>query len=209
MKKPMYALLVAPEKAQRSGIISGKVFAIVLEGWLDFQNGPVMLCCNIEPWAVMADVTGVRHTNVAETTEEIARAAGFDNKQELWDELWKCYPKLQVDSPVTVIRWQNVQGKLVDEYAAEESKRRKLLDGVCEKWQDSFTFFCDTGEMSVEFEMHVYNVCQDGCWVALERYIERTGKALESFAKCREKKGVDKDKRPTWLKRMWRKLIGY
>jgi len=42
------------------------------------------------------------------------RPRGFDSLKDLLDGLQGFYPNITLDSPVTVIRWKNPQGFLVD-----------------------------------------------------------------------------------------------
>ncbi len=75
-----------------------------------------MICCHLEPWCVQADVVSVRHCNLVEVTPEEFRADGYHSKEEMAVSLRSFYPNLDWYSPVTVIRWENVRGKLVDEW---------------------------------------------------------------------------------------------
>ena len=74
-----------------------------------------MLCCHLEPWAVMADIVEVRHCLLEEVTEEEVRADGFKDRTDMLEGMKRYYPSLGYSSPITVIRWENARGKLVDE----------------------------------------------------------------------------------------------
>lgn len=114
LKQPLYALLIAPI-TDRWAIVNEDRAITIREGHRDFVAGrPVMLCCHHEPWAVMADITEVRHTTIAEVTKAEYEADGFRDLGDMLKQLRRFYPELSVGSPVTVIRWANVRGWLVD-----------------------------------------------------------------------------------------------
>lgn len=98
----------------RSNILNGEKKISIREGHRDYRPGPAMLCCHLVPWAVMADITDVRHTILTGVTEEEFRADGYKSFQQMLEDLQQFYPKLECISPVTVIRWDNVRGFLVD-----------------------------------------------------------------------------------------------
>uniref|UniRef100_A0A831YPZ1 ASCH domain-containing protein n=1 Tax=candidate division WWE3 bacterium TaxID=2053526 RepID=A0A831YPZ1_UNCKA len=76
-----------------------------------------MLCCPDDPWCVKAEITKVRHCLLFEVTEEEWRADGFTSREELLEGMRHFYPHLTWESAVTVIYWDNVQGKLIDDLA--------------------------------------------------------------------------------------------
>ena len=53
-------------------------------------------------------------------------ADGFGTQEDLLNGMHKYYPKIDYASPVTVIKWDNIRGKLVDEY-----KSRKVPSEMC------------------------------------------------------------------------------
>src|SRR3990167_3095591 len=115
LKQPLYALLIAPDSGSRWAIINEKKCITIREGHRDYRAGkPVMLCCQIEPWCVMADLTEVRHTTVAEVTKQEIEDDGFADRDDMLRQLQRFYPSLTMRSPVTVIRWTDVRGWLVD-----------------------------------------------------------------------------------------------
>lgn len=115
MKNPLYALLVAPIPEMRYAILHGTKKISIREGHRDYRRGKVMLCCHLEPWAVMADITDVRHTTLKEVTEEEYKADGFENQEDMLCGMQRFYPTMTMDSPVTVIKWDNVSGALYEE----------------------------------------------------------------------------------------------
>ncbi len=114
IKGPLQALLISPDHKTRFDILDGKKTVTVRQGWRKYFVGPVMLCCHIRPWAVMADIVDVRHCFLREVTEEECRGSGFKNLEDLTRGLKKYYPDINPDSVVTVIKWQNVRGLWVD-----------------------------------------------------------------------------------------------
>ena len=120
MKNPLYALLVAPDDQMRLAIVRKDKKISIREGHRDYQIGPVMLCCHLEPWAVMADITNVRHCTLKEVTKKEYVADEVNNRQKLLELMKKFYPHMTIDSPVTVIRWDNARGKLVEYQDAED-----------------------------------------------------------------------------------------
>jgi hypothetical protein len=123
MEQPLYALLVAPDKEMRRKILAGEITVSIRAGRRDYRPGPAMLCCHKEPWAVAVDITEVRHCTLWGVAFEECRANGCESGGEMLDDLRRYYPKISLDSPVTVIRWQNARGALVDKERAR--KRRK------------------------------------------------------------------------------------
>ncbi|MBI2676949.1 MAG: ASCH domain-containing protein [Candidatus Yanofskybacteria bacterium] len=113
MKPALQALLIAPDCCVRDQIVWGTKTVTIREGHRDYKLGKVMLCCHLEPWAVMADITEVRHCLLKEVTKEECFDDGFSNRVELLHDLQRFYPDLTANSPVTVIKWANVTGTLV------------------------------------------------------------------------------------------------
>lgn len=113
MKQPLYAILIAPVKKTREDIISGRKTITIREGHRDYKPGTAMLCCHVDPWAVMVDVTSVSHCLLTDVSEKDYQADGFNSKEELLAGLQAYYSGLDWESPVTIIKWENARGKLV------------------------------------------------------------------------------------------------
>lgn len=113
MKQPLYAILIAPIKEMRARVLDGRKKITIREGHRDYKRGKVMLCCHLEPWAVSAEITGVRHTTLREVTEAEYEADDFMSCEDMLAGMRRFYPNMTLDSPVTVIWWDNVEGKLV------------------------------------------------------------------------------------------------
>jgi len=130
LKKPLVALLIDPDREMRHAILEGRKKITIREGYREgYDPGRlVMLCCEKDPWCVMADIVEVRHCTLAEVTPEELEADGFGDHEDMWEGMRRFYPGLDWDSPVTVIRWENVRGKLVDDWA-ELRKSAWVLQG--------------------------------------------------------------------------------
>lgn len=127
-KRPLVALLVSPGWEQRRAILEGRVTVSIRPGYRDgYDVGrPLMLCCQIDPWCVMADITFVRHCLLAEVTAKEILDQGFDGRAKLMNFMLKFYPDLTENDGVTVINWGNVRGKLVEDW----NKLRKIGPSV-------------------------------------------------------------------------------
>lgn len=124
MRPPLTALLLAPEESMWIDTAAGKKCITIREGHRDYTPGrPVMICCHLMCAAVMADITSVRHTTIAEVIPAEFEADGFTDRDDMLNQLRRFYPDLTEESPVTVIQWDNVRGRLVDELNAEEDNR--------------------------------------------------------------------------------------
>lgn len=110
MKQALQAIEIAADPQIRFDVILGKKKITIREGHRDYHTGPVMLCSHIFPWAAKATITGVRHTTIAEVTEDEYWADGYRNRREMLNDLRKYYPELMMKSPVTVICWDNIEG---------------------------------------------------------------------------------------------------
>ncbi|MEA3249611.1 MAG: ASCH domain-containing protein [Patescibacteria group bacterium] len=119
MRHPLQALLIAPDPLMREAVEDGRKRITLREGHRDYRPGPVMLCCQIEPWCVMADIIEVRHCRLCDLTREELEADGFIDQWQMLKQMHRFYPDLDWDSPVTIVRWENVRGKLVDERQAK------------------------------------------------------------------------------------------
>jgi len=116
-KRPLTALLIAPDELIRESILDGSKKISIRQGCRDYQVGDVlMLCCHIEPWCVMADVTDVKYSKLRDVTQEEYLADGFKDYSHMLEGMRRFYPDLNQESLMTILRWDNVRGKLVDEF---------------------------------------------------------------------------------------------
>src|SRR5438552_1236596 len=119
MKPALQALLISPDPVSRRKILEGTQTKTVREGYRDYKNGAVMLCCHLEPWAITAEITYVCHRKLSDVTPHEYTAAGFTSLEGLHQDLRRYYKEISLDSPVTIITWKDVRGKIVDDYRAE------------------------------------------------------------------------------------------
>ena len=106
MKQALQALLISPDPAARLAIMLGQKRITIREGHRDYRTGPVMICCHIAPWAVLTTITEVKLTTLAEISQEELTADGYTDHDNMLDDLKShYYPNLTMDSPMTVIKW--------------------------------------------------------------------------------------------------------
>lgn len=110
LRDPLLALKISFDPKQRIAILRDEKKITIREGHRDYRPGPVALFCHIVPWAVMAEITEVRHTLLKDVTREEWKDDGFESRQELLRGLQRYYSKIGWESPVTVIRWDNLEG---------------------------------------------------------------------------------------------------
>jgi len=108
MKQALQAILIAPDPAVRLAIMLGKKKITIREGHRSYHEGPVMICCHIDPWVVLTRITKVRHTAMNEVTPEEMRGDGYSSREEMLESLKAFYPKITIGSPVTIIEWGNL-----------------------------------------------------------------------------------------------------
>lgn len=116
LKKPLQALLIAPDEKMRENILSGKKKITIREGWRDYQKGSCMVCCPIEPWCIGVEINDIEHSSIAEVTPEQYKADGYNSRNEMISDLKRFYSDIGLESKVTIIQWNNASGKLVEEY---------------------------------------------------------------------------------------------
>ena len=115
LKRPLVALLLSPDQTMWEDAATGRKKITIREGHRDYIPGEkVMLCCEIRSDAMAADITSVRHCTVGEVTPEEYHADKYASPEHMLSDLGQYYPNLTMDSPVTVIRWDNVRGTLVN-----------------------------------------------------------------------------------------------
>ena len=119
MKRPLTALLIAPDDGMRHRVETGAKTITIREGHRDYRPGElVMLCCHLVPWAVQTTLTDVRHCRLREVGEEEWLDDGFVSQDDLLTQMRRFYPKLTLDSEVTVIRWKDARGALIERHEA-------------------------------------------------------------------------------------------
>ena len=114
LKPALQALLISPNAEVRQRIVSGEITATIREGARDYRNGRVGIFCHLEPWAVMAVITDVKHCSIKEISGHELAQAGYRSEAEVLADLKIPYPGINRDSMITFIKFEDVQGKSVD-----------------------------------------------------------------------------------------------
>ena len=122
IKHPLQALLIAPDEKMREKILSEDKTITIREGWRNYQKGYSVICCPIEPWCVGIEIIDVKHCLIKEVSSTEFNADGYESREHMIEDLQKYYPKIGLESKVTVINWDNVQGKLVDEFKRKDNE---------------------------------------------------------------------------------------
>jgi hypothetical protein len=102
---PLQCLLIAQDWGMRIGVLDGGKSISIRTGYRDYRLGPMMIADHKEPFAVMVNVTSVRHCKLMDVTEEEMEADGFGSHDHMVRRLRRFYPDIRLDSPVTVIQW--------------------------------------------------------------------------------------------------------
>lgn len=119
-RPPLVAVLIARDPAMREAIVANRKRITIREGYRLYKPGmTVMICCHLEPWCVQADIVAVRHCQLSKVVQEEWEADGYVSKTQMAEDLRRFYPKITWSSPVTIIKWENVRGQLVDDYNQE------------------------------------------------------------------------------------------
>lgn len=120
MKRPVVGLLIAGQEAKEA-VVRGWKTITIREGHRDYQVGDrLALFCPWLNWSVFAEVTYVWQGLIREVPEQDLRDDGYETHLAMLEDLKSfggAYATMTLDSPVTVIRWGDVQGKLVNEIA--------------------------------------------------------------------------------------------
>lgn len=120
-ERPMFALLVRPDDELRKDIISGRVTVAIRKGYRNYASDhELMLCCHREPWAVLANIVEVSLLRQYAISQKDIEAAGYRTREEMVRKLREYYTDIEWDTPLTVIRWENVRGRLVDDFRRKE-----------------------------------------------------------------------------------------
>jgi hypothetical protein len=121
LKYPLVAILLAPEEPMWIAALREEKQITIRQGHRDYREGtPAVLCCHIKNAAVMVDITEVRHCSLRELTDAELKADGFLDHQDCITQMRRFYSDIDLDSAVTVVRWKNIHGSLVDRFREEE-----------------------------------------------------------------------------------------
>ena len=137
MKRPVQALEIADNPEILLSIMLKKKQISVREGLRDYVPGKLIIytfkdsCISIQ-----VDITNVRHTTLAEITPEEMLADGYNSTEEMLNDLKShYYPDITLDSPMTVISWNNIQGfwsnwNNIKKFAIDTKQEKTLRDAI-------------------------------------------------------------------------------
>lgn len=114
MKRALQAILIAPDANMRHAILIGQKTLTIREGHRNYTPGSAMICCHIEPWAVMVEIENVQHTTLGKVPPNDILADGFLDHRDAVQQLKRFYKDIDLNSDVTIVHWKNPQGHLVD-----------------------------------------------------------------------------------------------
>lgn len=116
MRRPIQALFLAADPKEWKSTLRGVKRISLREGHRDYKSGTLVICCPELSLAILVNVIEVKHTTLGEITEEEYKADGFKDKEDLILGMRKFpgYENLSWQSEMTVIRWENARGFLVD-----------------------------------------------------------------------------------------------
>lgn len=106
MKKPLQAILIAGEE-MKGDVLEGRKKITIREGHREYAEGPVLIGCHLLNWATMKQVKSVRHTTIRELADDECKDDGFKDQEDTLYGLRKFYPQMDMDSAVTVVRWDD------------------------------------------------------------------------------------------------------
>ena len=104
-ERVLQALLIAGEE-MRDEVRSGMKNISIRTGHRDYIKGRILIGCHLLDWAVMGQITQVRHTSLSNVTLDELRADGFDSHEQAIFVLSQWYPDIHMGSDVTIIRWK-------------------------------------------------------------------------------------------------------
>lgn len=100
----------------RERVLSGEKEVVILAGFRPYKERTAMICSEKGSFAVRVDITSVHHCPTKDVTQAEWDADGYLSQNDLLQGLREHDESQTLGSPVTVIRWTNVSGDLVDEY---------------------------------------------------------------------------------------------
>lgn len=110
LKNPLYGLLIADDDQMRLNLLLGHKKISIREGHRDYHPGQMLIGDQETSFVVMVDLVNVKHTTLGEVTEEEWLADGFTSQEDMLEGMKIFYPNINLDSPVTVLFWENVRG---------------------------------------------------------------------------------------------------
>ncbi len=114
---PIYGLALPPNHDPRA-ICRGDVTAAILPTPRDYHEGAKMLIScpyGDDPWTAVAEIVSVRIRKLKDLRKKEYLATGFVCQDELFQWFAEQYKGLTPDTEVTLIRWTNIHGAIVDQ----------------------------------------------------------------------------------------------
>jgi hypothetical protein len=110
LKNPLYGLLIADDPQMRLNLITGVKRISIREGHRDYRLGDVLIGDSENTFVVTATFSDIKHVLLSEVTREEWEADGFTSQEDMLAKMKEFYPKITLDSEVTVLFWKNVRG---------------------------------------------------------------------------------------------------
>ncbi len=110
LKTPLYGLLIADDPHMRLNLITGVKQISIREGHRDYRLGDVLIGDSNNTFVVTATITEVKHILLSQVTREEWEADGFVSQADMLAKMLQFYPKITLNSEVTVLFWKNVRG---------------------------------------------------------------------------------------------------
>ncbi len=141
MQRPLQAVLVSqPEWKQ--AVLNGTTNTGYIYGHCNYHIGDVVFCSELEQWVIMAKITTVRHTTPKDITPDEYEVFGCRTMDD-WIKNARVHKDpnqgpniITAGSPITIIRWNNLSGSLVEEVEREKAlKDRYPQDCQCEDYE--------------------------------------------------------------------------
>jgi hypothetical protein len=125
VERPIFAITIPLNTEIHHAILGEKITGTILLGHPNYSNGPVYLCCHTSSWVVRADITRVKQCELNEVSYDDHIRAGYNSVVDLLAKMKKFFPNksVEISSRVTVIKWSNLDGKLVDDFDSQSDHR--------------------------------------------------------------------------------------
>jgi len=105
MKPTLQAIAIASDPQMKINIMTGYKNITIREGQRDYHLGDVILFDEKDSWVVRAKIIDIQHKTMSQITEAEWRADGFVSQKDMMKRMKRFYPKITLESPVTVVRW--------------------------------------------------------------------------------------------------------
>jgi hypothetical protein len=122
LNRPLVALELAPEEHMLISTLKGEKEITIRAGWRDYrENERVIIFCAVHGFVVDATITSVRHCLLHEVDVAEMNADGWTDHKTMCEDLGRFYPDMSMNSKVSVIRWTDVRGPIVDDFRAQDT----------------------------------------------------------------------------------------